>query len=854
MTLRMNIKRTLFVGACLLAGWVVQAQEEKPLYENMDAPIHDRVMDLLSRMTIEEKVSLMIHNAPGIPRLEIDKYYHGNEALHGIVRPGKFTVFPQAIGMAATWNPELIHQVSTAISDEARGKWNKLGLGKKQLDGSSDLLSFWSPTVNMARDPRWGRTPETYGEDPHLTGELGKAFVQGLQGDHPRYLKAVATPKHFAANNEEHNRASCNAVISERDLREYYLPSFEKCIVEGKAQSIMTAYNAVNGIPCTVNTYLIKKVLREDWGFQGYVVSDCSAPAWMVTQHKYVRDYETAAVLAVKAGLDMECADNVYTQPLLDAYYNYRVTEADIDSAAYHLLRGRMLLGLFDDPEQNPYNKISPDKVGCKEHQELAREVARQSLVLLKNENNFLPLNPKKIKSIAVVGLNAARCEFGDYSGTPVNESVTVLDGIKRMVGDQVKVVHAPWVSSASGYEPISESFFPNGLKAEYFNNRDLSGTPSVRVEPELYYDPVNRPPDPFLPKAPMSARWSGDLVPTVSGEYMLVLKTDDGCRLFLDGKKLIDSWVDRAAAEDRIMVKFEAGRKYHLEVEYYDGGGDSFARLYWQPPVLDTTDRIKLFGEAGKAAAECDVTVAVLGIDKSIEREGQDRYTLELPTDQQEFIREIYKINPRTVVVLVAGSSIAINWMDENIPAIIDAWYPGEQGGNAVAEALFGKYNPGGRLPLTFYNSMDELPPFDDYSVRNRTYQYFTGSPLYEFGYGLSYTKFKYRKPTIETTQDTVLVEFSISNVGRYDGDEVAQVYVQYPETGTYMPIKQLKGFKRVHIKKGKTEKVSIAIPKSSLRYWDEKSRGFVTPKGNYVFLVGTSSQDIKYQQVVTL
>ncbi len=854
MTRRMNVMRNLFVGACLLVGLSLHAQEDTPLYEDMNAPIHDRVMDLLSRMTVEEKVSLMIHNAPGIPRLEIDKYYHGNEALHGIVRPGNFTVFPQAIGMAATWNPELIHRVSTAISDEARGKWNKLELGKKQLDGSSDLLSFWSPTVNMARDPRWGRTPETYGEDPHLTGELGKAFVQGLQGDHPKYLKAVATPKHFAANNEEHNRASCNAVISERDLREYYLPSFEKCIVEGKAQSIMTAYNAVNGIPCTVNTYLIKKVLREDWGFQGYVVSDCSAPAWMVTQHQYVRDYETAAVLAVKAGLDMECADNVYTQPLLDAYYKYRVTEADIDSAAYHLLRGRMLLGLFDDPEQNPYNKISPEKVGCKEHQELAREVARQSLVLLKNEKNFLPLNPNKIKSIAVVGLNAARCEFGDYSGTPVNESVTVLEGIKRMVGDQVKVVHAPWVSSASGYEPISADFFPNGLRAEYFNNKSLSGVPAVRTEPELYYDPVNRPPDPFLPKAPMSARWSGDLVPTVSGEYMLVLKTDDGCRLFLDGKKLIDSWVDRSAAEDRIMVNLEAGRKYNLQIEYYDGGGDSFARLYWQPPVLDTTDRIKLFGEAGKAAAECDVTVAVLGIDKSIEREGQDRYTLELPTDQQEFIREIYKINPRTVVVLVAGSSIAINWMDENIPAIIDAWYPGEQGGNAVAEALFGKYNPGGRLPLTFYNSMDELPPFDDYSVQNRTYQYFTGTPLYEFGYGLSYTKFKYRKPTIELTQDTVFVEFLISNIGRYDGDEVAQVYVQYPETGTYMPIKQLKGFKRVHIKKGKTEKVSIAIPKASLRYWDEKSRGFVTPVGNYVFLVGASSQDIKYQQVVTL
>lgn len=847
--------RKALSGVGLFMALTLHAQNEQPLYKDMNAPIHDRVMDLLSRMTVEEKVSLMIHNAPGIPRLEIDKYYHGNEALHGIVRPGKFTVFPQAIGMAASWNPELIYKISTAISDEARGKWNALGLGKKQLDGSSDLLSFWSPTVNMARDPRWGRTPETYGEDPHLTGTLGCAFVKGLQGNHPKYLKAVATPKHFAANNEEHNRAYCNAVISERDLREYYLPSFEKCIVEGKAQSIMTAYNAVNGIPCTVNTYLIKKVLREDWGFQGYVVTDCSAPAWMVTQHKYVKDYETAAVLMAKAGSDMECADNVYTQPLLNAYYNYRVSDADIDSIAYHLLRGRMLLGLFDDPEKNPYNKISPEKVGCKEHQELALETARQSLVLLKNENNFLPINPKKIKSIAVVGINADRCEFGDYSGTPVNESVTVLEGIKRLVGDQVKVVHAPWVSSATGYEPINKSFFPDGLKAEYFNNKNLEGTPAVRTEEELYYDPVNRPPDPFLPKAPMSARWTGDLLPTVSGEYTLTLKTDDGCRLYLDDKKLIDSWVDRPATDDKVLVNLEAGKRYKIKVEYFDGGGDCFARLYWKAPDLDSRDRINLFGEAGKAAKECDITVAVLGIDKSIEREGQDRYTLELPADQQEFIREIYKINPKTVVVLVAGSSIAINWIDENIPAIIDAWYPGEQGGTAVAEALFGKYNPGGRLPLTFYNSMDELPPFDDYAVKKgRTYQYFTGKPLYEFGYGLSYTKFNYRKLNIASKQDTINIQFSISNTGKYDGDEVAQVYVQYPETGTYMPIKQLKGFKRVHIKKGQTQNVSISIPKKELRYWDEKTRKFVTPSGNYIFQVGSSSQRINLQKTFAL
>lgn len=826
------------------------------LFRNPNAPMHERIMDLLSRLTVEEKVSMMTHNAPAIPRLGIDKMFIGNEALHGVVRPGKFTVFPQAIGLAATWNPALMQQITTAISDEARGKWNFFEQGRKQHDGSSDLLCFWSPTINMARDPRWGRTPETYGEDPYLTGTLGLAFVKGLQGNDPRYLKVVSTLKHFAANNEEHNRASCNAVISERDLREYYFPAYERCVKEGKVESVMTAYNAVNGIPCVANPYLIQKVLRQDWGFDGFMVSDCSAPQWMVTQHKFVRDYETAAVLMMKAGMDLECADNVYTQPLLDAYKHHRVSLADIDSAAYHLLRGRMRLGLFDDPAQNPYNKISPSVVGCKEHQELALETARQSLVLLKNDKNLLPLNPNKIKSVAVVGLNAARCEFGDYSGTPVNKPVSVLEGIKNLVGDKVDVKYAPWITTAFGYEPINKSFVPEGFKAEYFSNAELKGTPKTRVEEEIFYDPASRPPDPIIPKAPMSTRWTGDLCPTVTGDYVLSLKTDDGCRMWVDGKLVIDAWVNRPAQEDKYPIYLEAGKKYHVVIEYFDGGGDCFARLYWQPPIVDA-NAIDKFGEAGKIAKESDVTIAVMGIDKSIEREGQDRFTMELPADQMTFIKELYKINPRTVVVLVAGSSLSINWIDENIPAILDAWYPGEQGGNAVAEALFGKYNPGGRLPLTFYKSMSDLPAFDDYTIstgKGRTYQYFTGKPLYEFGYGLSYTKFNYKNLKVAQTADALNVSFDLKNAGKYDGDEVAQVYVHYPETGTYMPIKQLRAYERASLKKGASKTVNLTIPKSELRYWDEKKDCFLTPTGTYEIMVGASSDDIRLRQNVTL
>lgn len=824
------------------------------MFRDMKASRHERVMDLLSRLTVEEKISLLVNDAPAIGRLGIDKYNHGNEALHGVVRPGEFTVFPQAIGMAAMWNPELSYRISSAISDEARGRWKELGYGKRQTAGASDLLTFWSPTVNMARDPRWGRTPETYGEDPYLGGVLGAAFVKGLQGSHPRYLKTVSTPKHFAVNNEEHNRSSCDVKVSERDLREYYLPSFERCITEGKAQSIMTAYNAVNGVPCTVNTYLIRNVLRGDWGFNGYVVSDCSAPEWMITQHHYVKTREAAATLAVKAGLDLECGNQVYGEGLLEAYRQYMVSEADIDSAAYRVLRGRMMLGLFDDPAQNPYNRIEPSVVGCKAHQELALEAARQSMVLLKNKDGFLPLDPKKVKSIAVVGINAGHCEFGDYSGTPKNEPVTILDGIRKYAEEYgFKVAYAPWVSASEGFEPVTKTCFPEGLKVEYYRNGGLSGEASVRMEEELLYDPAHKP-DRFQPEAPMSIRWTGLLKPVVSGVYTVGMKSDDGCRVYVDGKKVIDAWTEHSVQMEEAMVELEAGKTYELRVEYFDNGGECFAGLYWKVPSAGRQDVLARFGDAGKAAAECDVTVAVLGINKSIEREGQDRFSLELPADQQEFVKGLYEVNPNTVVVLVAGSSLAVNWVDENVPAILNAWYPGEQGGNAVAEVLFGDYNPGGRLPLTYYNSLDELPAFDDYSVKGRTYQYFEGQPLYEFGYGLSYTKFRYKSKGVNVEQDTVKVSFEVSNVGKCDGDEVAQVYVKYPETGTYMPIKQLHGFRRVHIRKGQTCGVKIGVPKKELRYWDERERKFVTPGGEYTFMVGASSEDIRFRETVGL
>lgn len=665
---------------------------------NEALPVEERVQDLLDRLTADEKIGLLRATAPAIPRLSIPKYNHGNEALHGIVRPGRFTVFPQAIGLASTWDPALLKRVSTVASDEARARWNELGRGELQKAQYSDLLTFWSPTVNMARDPRWGRTPETYGEDPFLTGELGAAFVQGLQGDDPRYLKVVSTPKHFTANNEEHNRFECNALISEKQMREYYLPAFESCIRRGRATSIMTAYNAINGIPCTGNPWLLKKVLRDQWGFGGYVVSDCGAPDLLRSGHHYVQTKEEAATLALTSGLDLECGDDVFVEPLRKALSEGKVPMADIDRAARNVLTARMRLGLFDDPSHNPYNRIPPSVVGCAKHKELALQAAREAIVLLKNEGAMLPLKRERLRSLAVVGINAATCEFGDYSGVPVGEPVSILEGIRSLAGPEVEVKHVPWKSE-----------------------------------------------------------------------------------------------------------------------------------------------------EAARVAASCDAVVAVMGINREIEREGKDRDDIGLPAYQVEFLQELHAANPRLVLVLVAGSSLSLEWEQEHIPAIVNAWYPGEQGGTAVAEVLFGDYNPAGRLPLTYYRSVDDLPPFDDYDITKRTYKYFEGPVLYPFGYGLSYTSFAYSGLRVRDRGDRVEVSFTLKNEGPCDGEEVAQVYVRIPGYEGKAPIKELRGFERVFLRKGESRKITVPLRREDLRYWSESRGCFVVPEALPEVLVGASSADIR-------
>ena len=829
--------------AILLSSMIASAQ--KPLYMDETAPIDDRVTDLLERMTVDEKIDLLRATSPANERLGFDKYYHGNEALHGVVRPGKFTVFPQAIGLAATWNPELIYQVSNVISDEARAKWNELDQGRLQTQQFSDVLTFWSPTVNMARDPRWGRTPETYGEDPFLTGEIGTAFVKGLQGNDPRYLKVVSTPKHFAANNEEHNRFECNAVISEKQLREYYLAPYEALVKRGRAASIMSAYNALNGIPCTCNPWLLTQVLRNEWGFDGYVVSDCWAPTLLFEAHKFVKEPATAATLSIKAGLDLECGDEVYVEPLKYAYKMSMVSDEDIDRAARRVLTARMRLGLFDSGENNPYTKISPDVIGSEKHQEIALQTAREAIVLLKN-NKILPLKKGKIKSVAVVGINAASCEFGDYSGSPASEPISILRGIREFAGNDIEVRYADWVSANDGMQLISAEYYPKGVKAEYYKGTSFEGTPNVRTEEWINYDPANVPPDPMVPIDPMSARWTGTIRPPVTGEYHISLYAKDGCRLEIDGKEIF-SFNRPALSNETVAVTLEGGKDYDIKVEYFNERDYSIAQLKWRIPSIGKKERIELYGKAGNIARECDAVIAVMGINRSIEREGKDRTSMDLPEDQQEFIKEIYRINPNTILVLVAGSPLSILWEEANLPAIVNAWYPGEKGGTAVAEVLFGKYNPAGRVPLTWHNSLDELPAFDDYDITKRTYKYFEGDVLYPFGYGLSYTTFKYSDLKVEDKGETVDVSFMLKNTGKYDGDEVAQVYIQLPEDEGKAPIKELKGFQRVHLKKGETKRVTVKVRREDLRYWSEKENRFIHPEGTPNVLVGSSSQDIR-------
>lgn len=714
----------LLLGAAI----ALSAPGQQPVYLDPSQPIDKRVEDLVSRLKPEEKAGQMCTTAPAIERLKIPVQNGWNQCLHGVVWTKPTTMFPVPIGMAATWNPALIQNVAGVIGDEARAVFNfwHTQSGKTIEEGRAQVtvtasgekirnngLIYRSPVINISRDPRWGRIEEAFGEDPFLTSRMTVAFVKGMQGDNPRYLKLAATLKHYAVNNQEKDRLSLSAEVPERMLMEYWLPHFRAGIVEGHAQSIMAAYNAVNGVPCSANKLLMTDILRGRWGFDGFAVPDSSAVNRMVSGHKTVQTIEEAAALTVLAGCDLDNID--YPTAIPKAVAKGLLSESDLDRSLRRIFKVRMRLGEFDPPEMVPYNKIPAEAIDSAAHRELALSAARESLVLLANRNSFLPLDKSKIKTIAVIGPHANVVTTGsrNYTGQ-ASKFVTPIEGIRNRVA------------------PGTEVLYAQGLD------------------------------------------------------------------------------------------------------------------------VLEAKDKQASFAEAAAVAKRADVAVLYMGINHLLEREGLDREYITLPPVQEELIRKVYEANPKTVLVLLNGGPLTIKWASENVPAILDAFYAGEETGNAIADVLFGNYNPGGRLPYTVYDSLDQLPPMTEYDVtKGFTYMYFDGKPLYPFGHGLSYTTFKYGNVSVSPKRipgnGQVTVRVEVQNVGKHAGDEVVQLYVHDVQASVKRPKKELRGFERISLKPGEKRNVAFSLPAEKLSFYDVGKKAFVVEPGAFEVMVGSSSEDIR-------
>jgi len=852
----------LTISLLFLIPGVSLSQTSFP-FQDPALPMSVRVSDLVSRMTLKEKIGQMQNHAPTIQRLGIAEYDWWSEALHGVARTGFATVFPQAIGMAATWDPGLIFAEADVISTEARAKHHEAV--RKNQGASSPGLDFWSPNVNIFRDPRWGRGQETYGEDPFLTSRMGVAFVKGLQGDDPQYLKVIATPKHFAVHSgPEPLRHVFDARTRPRDLYETYLPAFEACITEGGAWSIMGAYSRFDGEPCCASSFLLGDILRGEWKFKGYVVSDCGAINDIFAGHKVAANAAEASALAVKAGCDLTCGGEY--EALEEAIAQGLITEKEIDVSVMRLMTARFKLGMFDPPARVRYTHIPFSENDSPQHDALARKVAQESIVLLKNSHEALPLR-KDLKSIAVIGPTADDSDvlLGNYNGTPTHP-VTILQGIRNKVGAGTKVLHARGCEIAEGMaklEPVPARCLRSregtivraGLRGEYFTNMDLQGMPAlIRNDETVDFDWGGGGPAEGYPVDHFSVRWTGKLVPEASATYILGVTADDGFRLYLDSTLFMEDWKASAAHTVSKAIELTAGREYDVRLEYFENGGDAVARFGWTRPI-------DLAAEALAIAREADQIIAVMGISPQLEGEemginlkgfsGGDRTDLSLPESQEKLLKALSGLGKRVTLVLTNGSALAVNWANENLSAIVEAWYPGQQGGNAVADVLFGDYDPAGRLPVTFYKSVNDVPSFENYSMEGRTYRYFRGEPLYPFGYGLSYTQFEYKKAEVAKltagSRDTIRVRVTLANTGKFDGDEVVQVYVRRTVGGAEEPIRSLKGFARTHLKRGEEKIVEIPVGGEDLRVYEEKMKRYGVVPGAYELQIGPSSSDIK-------
>ena len=830
----------VLVATLASAGPTLYAQESSFPFQDPTLPIDTRVDDLVGRMTLEEKASQLVNRTRAIPRLNVPEYNIWSEALHGVAGRGYATVFPQAIGLAATFDAPMLHRMAVATAREARVKYNqaaRAGRAGQMMGG----LTFFSPNINIFRDPRWGRGQETYGEDPFLAARLGVAFITGMQGSDLDHPVVTATAKHYAVHSgPEPLRHGFDAQASVHDIEDTYLPAFRAAVVEGKVTSVMCVYTAITGVPGCASELFLDGTLREAWQFTGFVTGDCDAVRDVETGHKYAASAAEAGAFAIKAGLDSDCTTSGLFrgegppdfQRYIDAAEQGLLTEAEIDVALKRMLRIRFELGLFDPLESVEAAQVPDSELDSPEHRELALQLARESIVLLKNDG-LLPL-AKAPARIAVVGPLAdnSRVLLGNYNGYP-SRSTTALEGIKKQF-PKARVVFEPGTTFLRPDVPVPTSALTTetgaaGLTAEVFDNPDLAGTPvETRVDKQVM---VGRrrgegPPDFSAPPPPAQpTRWTGYLTPTASGTYRLGVEGRRN-RLFLDDKELVDTMGGVPRTPGVVEVDLEKGRRYALRIESVPFRW-AMARLVWMPPQPDAESR------AVAAARGADLVVAVVGITSDLEGEelridipgfeGGDRTAIGLPEPELQLLKAVQATGKPLVVVLMSGSALAVNWSNQHANAILEAWYPGEEGGTAIAEVLAGAYNPAGRLPITIYKGVEQLPPFTDYSMANRTYRYFDGQPLFPFGYGLSYSKFAYSNLSLSKATlaagDPLEVAVDVKNTSDRAGDEVVQLYLTFPKLDG-VPRHALRGFSRVHLRAGETRSVKLALADRDLSY----------------------------------
>jgi beta-glucosidase len=860
--------KRLFIIFLLISSLRSAAQDYKsfPMWDPA-LPTDQRVNDLVSRLTLEEKVKQMLNSTPEILRLGIPAYDWWNETLHGVARtPYHTTSYPQAIAMAATWDTASIRLMGDYSATEGRAIHN-IALARHQEGDRYLGLTYWTPNINIFRDPRWGRGQETYGEDPFLTATMAHAFVDGLQGNDPVYLKAAACAKHFAVHSgPEPTRHADNIDPSTYDLWDTYLPAFRELVVKAKVAGVMCAYNAVNTQPCCANDLLMTDILRRQWGFTGYVTSDCWALDDFFTFHKTHKDAISAAVDALFHSTDVECGNSVYIE-LINAVKTGLVKESALDASLKRLFTIRYRLGFFDPAGKVKYARIDSSVLESAEHKALALKMARQSIVLLRNEDHTLPLK-KSIRKIVVLGPDADNkiAVLGNYNGIP-SRIVSVLDGIKEKLGPGTDVVYEKAINFADdtmmAYNKISDLYTYNnisGVKADYFKNENLEGAPfHTRMEKDIdHYWTEGQEPVTGFGAAHYSARYTTEMKADRDQIMNFEIEGDDGYRIMINDHLMADAWLRDHWGAKQFQLTVKKDSSYKIVVEFYQGEGNASISLrsgnYVKTDFRALANRIK----------DADAIVFVGGISPQLEGEemqvnvpgfkGGDRNSIMLPAVQTELMKALKQTGKPLVFVMMTGSAIAIPWESEHIPAILNAWYGGQSAGTAVADVLFGDYNPAGRLPVTFYRSDADLEAFSDYDMRNRTYRYFKGTPLYPFGYGLSYTTFQYssiRSNGPYQTGKNLVVSAMVKNTGKMDGEEVAQLYVSFPGIHAKAPIRALKGFQRIFLQAGEEKKISFTLTPDQLSLVNEKDGKLYQPAGNLTISIGGGQPDTKNKTV---